>query len=149
MALSVQLASKLDSTTTFTGDAVSAILTAPVRNDPGTILLPRAAVLRGVVSQLETIYGERSYSTIQFTFHTVSAGAKIYRLRAVHELSEKERRLAASIYGGSLNQGARDEIAAGTIFVSAERLRLDSSFRGIWRTLPPLKNQSSTGAAAQ
>jgi len=149
LTLSVQLATKLDSKTTFTGDGVEAILTAPVRNGAGVTLLSPNAVLKGVVSQLETIYGSPTHSSVRIMFQTVNTGTKIYRLRAVHELSEKERKLAASLYGGMLTQGARDEIAAGTIFVSAERLRLDSRFHGVWRTLPPTREPSAISASAQ
>ncbi len=149
LILPVQLLTRLDSKTTFTGDAVDAILTAPVRNEAGTILLSPKAVLRGVISQLETIYGAPTYSSVRLMFHTVNTGTKIYHLRAVHELSARERKIAASIYGGTLTRGAKDEIAAGTIFVTTDRVRLDSSFHGIWRTLAPAKEQSRAVAGTE
>ncbi len=142
--LHVQLKTPVDEKTAFTGDGVEALLTAPLRTKEGETLLPVNATLRGIITQLQTFYGPPAHSSIRIQFNSARFGNKGYRLRAVHKLSDKERKIVLSMYGGLLTSEAKTEIEQGTIFVYSDRLRLDHRFRGEWRTAQPAEVEQRT-----
>jgi hypothetical protein len=135
--LHVELTTAIDEKTMFTGDTVEGVLTAPVRTEQGKLLLPANATLRGVITQLQTFYVPEAHSSLRIQFNSARFGINGYRLRAVHKLSEKERRTTLSVFDGVLTDQAKSEIEQGTIFVHSDRLRLDRRFRGDWRTALP------------
>jgi hypothetical protein len=142
--LQVEVITPIDGKTAFTGDAVEGLLTAPVRTGQGEIVLPANATLRGIITQLQTFYVPEVHSSLRIQFNSARFGNKGYRLRAVHKLSDKERRAALSVFGGILTDEAKNEIQQGTIFVHSDRLRLEPRFRGEWRTTPPAESEQRT-----
>ncbi len=142
--LHVELTTPVDERSMFTGDAVEGFLTAPVRNEQGEVLLSANATLRGVITQLQTFYVPEAHSSLRIQFNSARFGGIGYRLRALHKLSDKERRNTLSIFGGILTDEAKSEIQQGTIFEHSDRMRLDRRFRGEWRTAPPADGEQRT-----
>lgn len=134
--LQVELTTPVDGKTMFTGDAIAGVLTSPVRNGQGKLLLQANATVHGVITQLQTFYVPEPHSALRIQINSARFGNDSYRLRAFHRLSEKERRATLSVFGGVLTDEAKTEIEQGTIFVHSSRLRFDR-LRGDWRTDAP------------
>lgn len=142
--LRVELTTPVDEKTMFTGDAVEGVLIAPVRTEKGEVVLPVNATLRGVITQLQTFYVPEAHSSLRIQFNSAKFGNNGYRLRAIHKLSDKERRATLSVFDGILTNEAKNQIEQGTIFVHSDRLRLNPRFRGEWRTGPPTESEQRT-----
>ncbi len=142
--LQIELETPIDEKAMFTGDAVEGLLTAPVRTGKGEIVLPANTTLRGIITQLQTFYVPEPHSSVRIQFNSARFGNKVFRMRAIHMLSEKERRVTLSVFGGILTDEAKSEIEQGTIFVRSDRLRLESRFRGEWHTAAPAEGEQRT-----
>jgi hypothetical protein len=135
LTLPIQIHAPIDSNTTFTGDPVEGILLEPVYDVHGVPILPARTLFQGVITQLDTVYGEKTYSTIRIQFRRAVTADLTYSLRSVYDLSSKDLRRLRSIYGGMITEPAKTDIREGTIVQLSDRLHLAGNFRGRWKTL--------------
>ncbi|HEX4164920.1 MAG TPA: hypothetical protein VHZ55_05545 [Bryobacteraceae bacterium] len=136
LELHVGMSNALDEKTSFTGDAVDAYLTQPLRAAQGQILAPQNAKLGGIITQFENYYQPKLYETLRIQFNSLESPSVNYRMLAVHKASQKEIEFAAMLHDGAVPPDIQSDLLKGTIFFSSFRSRLRKAFQGIWETRP-------------
>lgn len=136
LKIAVELVSPIDEKTAYTGDPVQGNVLAPVQDKQGATLIPKDAVLRGVITQLQRFYQPESLGVLQLQFNEVTFDHRTFRLKAVHDATSKDAGQRAAIFDGSISEAEQQEIDPGAILFRSSHLRLANGFRGQWRTVP-------------
>jgi len=131
--LHIALSSGIDDESGYSGDSVKGVLLDPVRD--GDEVIPRGAVVSGVVTQLETRFRPQKYCRVKIEFRRLESGNHRYKMRTRHEPTTKEMHLLYAFYGEK-SKSALDELQDGTILIDSSHVHLRPGFKAEWQTEP-------------
>jgi hypothetical protein len=133
LELHIALSSGIDDETSYTGDSVTGVLLDQVRAGPD--IIPRGAVVSGVLTQLETHFRPQRYCKVKIEFRRITFGKRAYRMRALHQATSKDMHVLSALYGATI-EASFDELRDGTILIDSSHVRLRPGFKADWRIQP-------------
>ena len=129
--LEVGLTSEINDETAYAGDPVEGVLMKAVRIPGSSEIIPKKAVLRGVISRFAIYFQPERQYDIRIEFRNLTAKSKSYRLRALHVPSSAEMYGA---YGSLVPESIMNDLRAGSLLVHSKHLRLKKGFSAVWKT---------------
>ncbi len=137
LELKIGLRTPIDDRTSYTGDAVQGTLLSSV-SVPGTdLILPRGALLSGLILQLEHHFQPWQYSLISIQFDRVTFGRKTFLLKALPVTTKKSMQTLADVYELPLHDAIAAEADRGVFALMTAHAHLDTRFSGVWKTVKP------------
>ncbi len=131
--LHIALTSGIDDESAYTGDSVKGVLLEPVRNGPEVI--PRGAVVSGVLTQLETRFRPQKFCRVRIEFRRLDFGNHRYRMRARHETTTKDMHLLYALFGEN-SRASLEQLQDGTMLIDSSHVHLRPGFKAEWQTAP-------------
>lgn len=126
ITLKIALRSKIDSETSYAGDAIEGRLLNAVRSADGAILVPEGSTVHGRIVRLEHDYRPSNYFSLGLIYNSLDAGGGEVPLKLVSVGGSKHDRMLAD------PQEKRQGMA--TFLFQTDRLILDQSFVSNWKT---------------
>ncbi|MBV9613252.1 MAG: hypothetical protein JO091_12325 [Acidobacteriaceae bacterium] len=133
LTLHVALRSDVDDRTSYVGDAVEGQLLEAVQI-PGKDSIPRGALLRGVVIELDHLYDPWKHYLVSIEFQHLSFGGHSFLLRALPITPQKSREELAEIYEGTIPAGIEEQARRGVFASRSAHIHLDRRFSADWIT---------------
>lgn len=131
VSLQVQLQTPSDDRTSYVGDPVQGTLLQPIKIPGLATLIPRGALLDGIITKLEDHYLPADFRLFSVHFDSIHFGQTSFRLNASPRTSTHDRKLLRNIYGSHIiadvEQGRNE-------FVLLSHLRPNRRFAGEWIT---------------
>jgi hypothetical protein len=131
LSLQIGLTMDIDDKTAYAGDSVEGLLLKSVRIPGSSDIIPKKAVLRGVITRFAAYFQPEKEYDLRIEFRELTAKNKSYRLRALHVPSSAEMYAA---YGALVSEPVMRDLHAGSIFVHSKHLHLKKGFSAIWKT---------------
>lgn len=136
LSLQIGLTTEVDDETAYAGDPVEGVLLKAVRIPGSSEIIPKKAVLRGVITRFATYFQpEREYD-LRIEFRYLTTKNKSYRLRALHVPSSAEMYAA---YGSLVPEPVMKDLHAGSMLVHSKHLRIKKGLAAVWKTTTPPK----------
>jgi hypothetical protein len=126
VAVKIALRSKIDSESSFAGDAIEGRLLNPIRARGGGVLAAENSVVHGRIVRLEHDYRPSNYFSLGLTFNSIDAGGREVPLKLVPVTRSKQDRMLA----GPLEKRQ----GVGMFMFQTDRLALDRTFVSEWKT---------------
>lgn len=137
LTLRVGLRTPIDDRTSYTGDAVEGILLGPLQEPDTQRIIPKGAVLHGVITLLEHRQEPWKHHLLSVRFDRLTYGKNSFLLSAVPKTPEKTLQQLGDLYGSPLPSTIAADCHNGVFAVGSSHLRFDSHFSGEWITMKP------------
>jgi hypothetical protein len=131
LSLQVGLTTEIDDETAYAGDAVEGVLLKAVRIPGSSEIIPKKAVLRGVITRFAAYFQPEEEYDVRIEFQHLLTKGKNYRLRALHVPSSADMYAA---YGSLVPEPVMRDLHAGSMLVHSKHLRLKKGFSAVWKT---------------
>ena len=147
ISLQVRLRTPIDDHITYAGDAAEGVLLRRFKV-PGTeTIVPKGAVLAGVITKLENHYLPQKYQLTSVNFSRLSYSGHSYLLNAHPKTSPSDSRTLAQIYRWPLPASVENDRQAGVFVNLGSHLRVHGFFAAEWITAGPSPNKADLSSA--
>lgn len=140
-ALRVRLRTPLDDRLSFTGDPVEGYLVDSVKVKGSGIVIPKDAVLSGVITKLEFYNDPFKHYLVSIRFHRLTFGRNSFLLDAAPLSSTADEKMLAYYYGGHIPPQVQAGLENGLFLWATSHFHKDQRFVADWRTKPPPAEQ--------
>lgn len=138
VTLHITLGAAVDSRTAYVGDPVHGVLLHAVKLPGTATVLPKGAVLDGIITKLEDHQGSVPFQLFSINFKRLSFGDTSFVLNAWPETSLRDWNVLRKLYGSPPPDLVTREERRGLFVALSSHLQLDRHFSGTWITaIPP------------
>ncbi len=135
ISLRIGLRTPVDDRTSYTGDPVEGVLLAPV-HVPGTnTVIPKNAVLHGIITELEFHNEPWKHRLVNIEFNRITYGKNSFLLKCLPKTTKKDIQKLVDIYGWPLPHSMADKYQKGVFVITSSHVHLDAHFSGEWVTV--------------
>jgi hypothetical protein len=135
--LRVRLRTPLDDRLSFTGDPVEGSLVNSVKVKGSDIVIPKDAILSGVITKLTFYNQPYKYYLVSIRFYRLTFGPNSFVFDAAPIPSAADTRALANIYGGHIPPYLGEELKEGVFVRDSGHIHIDQHFVADWRTKSP------------
>lgn len=132
LSLQIGLITEINDETAYAGDPVQGVLLKPVRIPGTSQILPKKAVLQGVITRFAAYYQPEPQYDLRIEFRHLTAKNKSYRLHALHVPTGSDRYGA---YATLVPESILNSIRDGSIFIHSKHVRIRKGFSDTWKTV--------------
>jgi hypothetical protein len=144
VALPIELRTPINDNVAYVGDRVEGVLAGRVKMPANHIVLPKGAVLEGLITKLEHHYTPEPFLLLSVKFNRVNFGTTSFLLNALPETSAASWRFLRQVYGSPLPVSIAEEEHKGLFVLRPSPQHSGShpsgarpSFAGKWITAIP------------
>lgn len=134
LSLWIGLTTEINDERAYAGDPVEGVLLKAVRIPGSSEVIPKKAVLHGVITRFATYFQPEKEYDLRIEFRHLSAKNKNYRLRALHVPSGAEMYGA---YGSLVPESIMNDLRAGSMLIHSKHVRVKKGFSAVWKTTKP------------
>jgi hypothetical protein len=134
ITLRVALREPIDDRVSYTGDPVEGVLLNPVPIAGMKQIIPKNALLHGIITKLEYHEKPWKHHLVSIQFDRVIYGGASYALRATPKTRKKDIQNLIDIYGGRLPFMISEDTEKGVFVITSSHVHLDSHFSSEWVT---------------
>ncbi|MBV9405447.1 MAG: hypothetical protein JO211_08895 [Acidobacteriaceae bacterium] len=135
MTLRTGLRTPIDDRTSYTGDPVEGELLQDIAVPGGKHVIPKGAILRGILAQLEQRFHPWKYYMGSIQFQRITYGNHVLGLKALPITPQKMREQLADMYDGKIPPPLAEDIRNGIFAWRSAHVHLDRRFTGEWITV--------------
>jgi hypothetical protein len=132
----IELSTPIDSRTSYTGDPIEGIVTRAIKLDRSGEVIPKGALVSGLITQLEFHRNPGTYYLLDVLFNKIIDGNVIYTMQATH-LSTPGDVVTQGQFRGRGNRGivVREKpLTPAALLETGSRFHLNSGYKAEWRT---------------
>ena len=135
--LHVRLRTPIDDRTSFTGDPVEGTLVDPVKMKGLNIIIPKDAVLYGVITKLEAYTEPFKHYLASIRFQRLTFGPNSFLLDALPRSSDADRKWLDEAYGRRIPPDIAADLNSGLFVWTSNHFHKDQHFTADWKTKAP------------
>lgn len=132
LSLRVALKTEINDETAYAGDSVEGVLARAVKIPATGETIPKNAILQGIITRFVAYFRPETQYDVRIEFYRLTFGNRSYRLKAIHEPSERE---FYPIYGSIVPERVVKNLRAGSMLIESKHVRLRKNFTANWKTV--------------
>ena len=140
--LHVRLRTPVDDRTSFTGDPVEGLLINPVKVKGSDIVIPKDAVLYGIITKLEAYAEPFKHYLVSIRFQRLTFGPNSYLLDAFPRSLDADRRWLYEAYSRQIPPDIVADLNRGVFVWTSSHFHKDQHFTADWKTRAPAADSS-------
>jgi hypothetical protein len=131
LGISIQLRTPINDLDSYTGDPVEGVLLRRIKLEHSGKIIPKGAVVKGIISELEFYRNPGPYYLLDVLFNKIVDGDVTYTMQATHLLTPGDPREPGQFYGFS------DLPRPASLMERGSHFHLNAGYRSEWITRKP------------